>query len=104
MGVAGAAAMPVELLKRFEARFGFPLLEGDGPTECSPVTCVNPPAGPRKPGSVGLPVPDVEVAILNETGRLLGVDETGEICVRGPNLMQGYWRRPEATAEAFFQD
>ncbi|RMG35467.1 MAG: long-chain fatty acid--CoA ligase [Gammaproteobacteria bacterium] len=102
MGVAGGAAMPVELLQRFEARFGFPILEGDGPTECGPVTCVNPPDGPRKPGSVGVPVPGVEMAIFDTAGRPLADGEIGEICVRGPNVMKGYWHRPEATAEAFF--
>lgn len=100
-GVAGGAAMPVELLTRFEARFGFPIVEGDGPTECSPVTCVNPLDGTRKPGSVGLPVPDVEFAILDDAGDALAGGEIGEICVRGPNVMQGYWNLPEATAETF---
>ncbi len=104
MGVAGGAAMPVELLQRFEARFGFPVLEGDGPTECGPVTCVNPPEGPRKPGSVGLPVPGVEMAVFDAEGRPLPDGEIGEVCVRGPNVMKGYWHRPEATAEAFFGD
>ncbi len=102
LGVAGGAAMPVELLERFEARFGFPIVEGDGPTECGPVTCVNPPAGPRKPGSVGPPVPEVEMAILDGEGKPLPDGEIGEICVRGPNVMKGYWNRPEATAESFF--
>ena len=100
-GVAGGAAMPVELLKRFEQRFGFPIVEGDGPTECSPVTCVNPLDGVRKPGSVGLPVPDVGFAILDDSGDELPGGEIGEICVRGPNVMQGYWNQPEATAETF---
>lgn len=103
-GVAGGAAMPVELLQRFEARFGFPILEGDGPTECSPVTCVNPLQGPRKPGSVGLPLPDVEMAIMDAAGAPLPDGEIGEICVRGPNVMKGYWNQPEATAEVFFGD
>jgi len=102
LGVAGGAAMPIELLKRFEKRFGFPLLEGDGPTECSPVTCVNPPDGIRKPGSVGLPVPGVEIEIFDEAGGQLPRGEIGEICVRGANVMQGYWQQPEATAEVFF--
>jgi len=103
-GVAGGAAMPVELLRGFEQRFGFPVVEGDGPTECSPVTCVNPLEGERKPGSVGLPVPDVEFAILDDTGAPLPGGEIGEICVRGPNVMQGYWNLPEATAETFAGD
>ncbi len=103
-GVAGGAAMPVELLRRFEARFGFPILEGDGPTECSPVTCVNPVDGVRKPGSVGLPVPDVEIWILDDAGEALPRGDIGEICVRGPNVMLGYWGRPEETAETFAGD
>ena len=100
-GVAGGAAMPIELLQRFEQRYGFPILEGDGPTECSPVTCVNPPDGPRKPGSVGVPVPDVAMRILDDDGQSLPSGEIGEICVRGPNVMQGYWRRPDETKETF---
>ena len=103
-GVSGGAAMPMELMQRFEARFGFPILEGDGPTECSPVTCVNPVDGVRKPASVGLPVPDVAMAIFDERGGELPTGEIGEICVRGPNVMQGYWQLPEASAEAFFGD
>ena len=101
-GVAGGAAMPVELIKRFEERFGFPILEGDGPTECSPVTCVNPLDGVRKPGSVGLEIPDVEISIMDDAGNQLPVDEIGELCVRGPNIMKGYWNLPEETAEVFF--
>lgn len=100
-GVAGGAAMPVDLLSRFEQRYGFPILEGDGPTECSPVTCVNPPQGPRKPGSVGLPVPDVQMAIMDSHGQRLPDGEIGEVCVMGPNVMKGYWNQPQATAETF---
>ena len=102
IGISGGAAMPAELMRRFEARFGFPILEGDGPTECSPVICVNPVDGVRKPASVGLPVPDVEIAAFDDAGARLGPDAIGEICVRGPNVMKGYWRLPEATAESFF--
>ncbi len=101
-GVAGGAAMPVELLGQFEKRFGFPILEGDGPTECSPVTCVNPPDGVRKPASVGLPVPNVRMMIFDANGKVLPDDEIGEICVSGPNVMKGYWNLPSATAETFY--
>lgn len=100
-GVAGGAAMPVQLLTDFEGRFGFPILEGDGPTECSPVTCVNPLDGVRKPGSVGVPLPDVQIRILDDRGAGVPCGEVGEICVRGPNVMKGYWHKPEATAETF---
>ncbi|OQX35736.1 MAG: long-chain fatty acid--CoA ligase, partial [Candidatus Sedimenticola endophacoides] len=102
--ISGGAAMPVEVMRRFEQRFGLAIYEGDGPTECSPVTCVNPIGGERKPASVGLPVPEVEMAILDDDGAALAVDEIGEICVRGPNVMKGYWNLPEATAESFFGD
>ncbi len=98
-GVVGGAAMPVAVLQQFEARFGVRLYEGDGPTECSPVTCVNPIDGLAKPGTVGLPVPDVEMRIVDEAGLTLPDGEVGEIAVRGPNVMKGYWGQPEATAE-----
>jgi long-chain acyl-CoA synthetase len=101
-GVSGGAAMPVEVMRRFEERFGFPILEGDGPTECSPVTCVNPPDGTRKPASVGPAIPGVEIGIFDDAGACLETGAIGEVCVRGPNVMQGYWGLPEATAEAFF--
>jgi long-chain acyl-CoA synthetase len=103
-GVSGGAAMPMELMRRFEARYGFPVLEGDGPTECSPVTCVNPLEGVRKPGSVGLAVPDVEIEIRGDAGGAVPRGQMGEICVRGPNVMRGYWGLAEATAETFFGD
>lgn len=103
-GVSGGAAMPVALMQAFEQRFGFPILEGDGPTECSPVTSVTRPEGQRKSGSVGTAVPDVQVQIFNDAGEKQATGEMGEICVKGPNIMKGYWRNPEATAEVFFDD
>jgi long-chain acyl-CoA synthetase len=99
--VSGGAAMPEEVMKRFEARYGKLIYEGDGPTECSPVTCCNPIGGRRKPRSVGLPVPNVEMKILDDAGRETATGEMGEICVRGPNVMKGYWNRPEDTAASF---
>ncbi len=100
--VSGGAAMPEAIMQQFEARYGVPVCEGDGPTECSPVTCVNPIDGVRMPASVGLQVPDVEMEIYDDEGRQIGIDKIGEICVRGPNVMKGYWNLPEATAESFF--
>jgi long-chain acyl-CoA synthetase len=99
--VSGGAALPVEVLQRFEAQFGKPIYEGDGPTECSPVTCVNPIGGLVKPGTVGLPVPDVEMRVVDDEGRELPRGEVGEIVVRGPNVMKGYWNLPDATRESF---
>lgn len=97
--VAGGAAMPVDVLQRFEAKFGVKIYEGDGPTECSPVTCVNPVGGLAKPGTVGLPVPGVEMRIVDDEGNEMPDGMVGEIAVRGPNVMKGYWNRPEETAE-----
>lgn len=103
--VSGGAALPVEILRRFEAMFGKKIYEGDGPTECSPVTCVNPIGGLIKPGTVGLPVPGVEMRIVGEQGLdSLPKGEVGEIAVRGCNVMKGYWNQPEATAEVFRED
>jgi long-chain acyl-CoA synthetase len=102
--VSGGAAMPVATMSAFEERFGVPVLEGDGPTECSPVTCVNPLAGARKPGSVGLPIPGVEMRILDSHGREVPNGTPGEVCVRGPSVMEGYYGQPEATRQSFFGD
>ena len=99
MCVSGAAPLPAQVLKEFEARFGIPLIEGYGLSEASPVVTKNPLDGTRKPGSIGLPIPGVEVSIQDEAGRHLGPGETGEVCVRGGNVMQGYWKKPEETAK-----
>jgi long-chain acyl-CoA synthetase len=102
--VSGGAAMPLALMQSFEQRFAIPILEGDGPTECGPVTAVNPPEGPRKPGSIGPPIPGVEMRIADGDGHWLPDGEHGEVCVRGPSVMQGYWRQPEQTAASFHGD
>lgn len=100
--VSGGAALPAEVMRRFEERFGIGIHEGDGPTECSPVTAVNPIGGRRKPASIGLPIPDVQMTIMDGQGRELPAGAVGEICVSGPNVMRGYWKLPDATREAFF--
>ncbi|NEX18146.1 MAG: long-chain fatty acid--CoA ligase [Halochromatium sp.] len=102
--ISGGAAMPQAVMEQFEQRFGVPILEGDGPTECGPVTAVNPPAGPRQPASIGPPIPGVEMRICDADGNELPNGEHGEVCVRGPSVMRGYWNLPEATAESFFGD
>ncbi|QJD30059.1 long-chain-fatty-acid--CoA ligase [Methylococcus geothermalis] len=99
--VSGGAALPPAVMQQFQDRFGLPIHEGDGPTECSPVTCVNPVGGPVKCGTVGLPVPGVEMKIVDEQGAELPVGEMGEIAVRGANVFKGYWKQPEATEESF---
>lgn len=103
-GISGGAAMPQALMEQFEQRFGFPIYEGDGPTECSPVTCVNPIDDLRKPGSVGLPIAGVEMSIRDDQGQPVADNEMGEICVRGANVMKGYWEQALETAKAFYQD
>jgi len=102
--VSGGSAMPEAVMAAFETRFGIPVLEGDGPTECSPVTCVNPVNGPRKPGSVGVPIPGVEMRIVGAEGLTLADGEHGEVCVRGSNVMKGYWGLATETAASFFGD
>ncbi|MDO9542244.1 MAG: AMP-binding protein, partial [Kiritimatiellia bacterium] len=100
--ISGGAALPVAVMQQFEKRFGQLIYEGDGPTECSPVTCVNPIGGKRKPGTVGKAVPGVEMKIMDEAGQEQSQGTIGEICVRGANVMKGYWRLPEETQESFF--
>ena len=97
--MAGGSAMPVEVMRAFEERFGVQILEGYGLSETSPVASFNVIDKPRKPGSIGYPVWGVEMAILDDKDQPLPDGERGEICIRGHNIMKGYWRRPEATAE-----
>lgn len=98
--VSGAAPLPVQVLREFEEKFHIPLIEGYGLSEASPVVTKNPLDGTRKAGSIGLPVAHVEVSIQDDSGRMLGPGEIGELCVRGGNVMRGYWRQPEETAKA----
>jgi long-chain acyl-CoA synthetase len=101
--VSGAAPLPVQVLKEFEAKFHIPLIEGYGLSEASPVVTKNPLDRTRKAGSIGLPIPNVEVSIQDDTGRELGTSEIGEVCVRGGNVMLGYWKQPEETAKVMRQ-
>ena len=97
--ISGGAPLPGEILREFTARFPIPLLEGYGLSEASPVVSFQPIAGPWKDGSIGRPIADVEVSIQTDAGELLPPGQTGEVCVRGPNVMLGYWRQPAATTE-----
>jgi long-chain acyl-CoA synthetase len=96
--ISGGAALPVSILREFNARMPIPLIEGYGLSEASPVVCLNPITGPWKEGSIGRAIPDVEVTVQDDEGRQLPPGVTGEICVRGGNVMRGYWNQPEATA------
>jgi long-chain acyl-CoA synthetase len=98
--ISGAAPLPREILREFNARFPIPLLEGYGLSEASPVVSLNPIRGPWKEGSIGVPIPNVEMSVQNDAGELLDVNCVGEICVRGGNVMHGYWNNPEETAKA----
>jgi long-chain acyl-CoA synthetase len=96
---SGASALPETTLREFEKRFSIPLIEGYGLTEASPVISVNPLNGPRKPASVGLPIPGVEISVIGEDGAALPQGEIGELIVKGPNVMQGYYNRLKETSD-----
>jgi long-chain acyl-CoA synthetase len=98
--VSGGAAMPLEVMRGFERTFGVRILEGYGLSETSPVACFNQLHRPTKPGTVGQPVMGVEVRCVDDEDRFLPEGERGEIVIRGPNVMKGYYGRPEATEEA----
>ena len=98
--VSGAAPLPLEVLKAFNENVGIPLLEGYGLSETSPVATFNPLHGEKKAGSVGLPIRGVAFQIWNDAGEVLPAGEQGEICIKGHNIMIGYWNNPEATAAA----
>ena len=95
--ISGAAALPESTLQAFEERFDVPLIEGYGLTEASPVVAVNPLKGIRKPASVGFPVPGVEVSVVGEKGEELPAGGIGELIVKGPNVMKGYFNKEEDT-------
>lgn len=99
--VSGSAPLPIEVQERFEALSGARLVEGYGLTEASPVTHANPIWGARKIGRIGIPFPDTEARIVDgETGEELPAGEIGEVAIRGPQVMKGYWNRPEETDKA----
>ncbi|MFZ2446121.1 MAG: long-chain fatty acid--CoA ligase [Syntrophobacteraceae bacterium] len=100
--VTGSAPMPVETLRRFERKTGSTIIEGYGLSECSPVTHANPLKGTRKIGSIGIALPDTDCRIVDlETGlTVLPANEVGELTVRGPQMMRGYWNKEEETQNA----
>jgi long-chain acyl-CoA synthetase len=98
---SGGAPMPVEVMKEFEKVFGLRILEGYGLSETSPLACFNHFEKPSKPGTVGQPIFGVEVRCVDENDREVPRGTRGEIVIRGSNVMKGYYKRPEATAEAF---
>ena len=99
--MSGGAPLPLEIKQRFEQLSGCKLVEGYGLTECAPVATTNPFDGLNKEGSVGLPIPGTTITIVDKDDphKVLPQGEDGEICISGPQVMKGYWGRPEATAE-----
>lgn len=98
--LSGAAPLPLEVAQTFERITGGKLVEGFGMTECSPVATANPLFGVRRPGSIGLPVSDTDAKIVDlETGAIVEAGKEGELAIKGPQVMLGYWERPEETAQ-----
>ena len=104
--ISGAAGLPVEVQQRFQELTGARLVEGYGLSEASPVTHANPIFGENRVGTIGVPWPDTEAKIVDaDTGeKTLGPGEVGELCVRGPQVMKGYWNMPTETANVLWPD
>lgn len=98
--ISGGASLPVESFYRFEKTFNKPLIEGYGLSEASPICSINPLSGKRKPGSIGPPINNVEIKIVDDNGKEVHRGQTGELIVKGDNVMIGYYNNPEATKEA----
>ncbi len=99
LAISGASALSAGVIPEFEKKFGIPLLEGYGLTEASPVVSLNPLRGKRIPGSVGLAFPSQEVKVVDKEGRILPPGEVGQLIVKGPNVMKGYFKREKDTKE-----
>jgi len=97
--VSGGASLPVQVLRRFEDRFGTTIYEGYGLTECSPVCVENPFGRETRPGSIGIPIPGFQARIVNDRDEDVPMGAVGELIVLGPGVMKGYLNQPEATAE-----
>ena len=104
LAVAGGMALQPTVSERWQAAMGRPIVQGYGLTETSPMVCANPVGASTCSGKLGLPVPSTEVAILDDEGRPLAVGSVGEIGVRGPQVMSGYWKAPAETTHAFSPD
>jgi long-chain acyl-CoA synthetase len=101
LAVSGAAPLPEPVLEAFRDRFGIPIWEGYGLTEAAPVVTTTALGDEARPGSIGLPLPGVEIRLVDERGAPVEEGDPGEIVVRGANVFAGYWRRPEETKAAF---
>ncbi len=104
MVMGGGSAIQAAVARRWFERTGVHIVEGYGLSETSPGLCVNTSPATEFTGSVGLPLPMTEVTVRDDYNREVPIGEVGELCARGPQVMQGYWQRPDATAEAFTSD
>ena len=104
MAVSGAAALPVEVAAAMHERFGVDVREGYGLTEASPIVATAALGGPARPGSIGPPLPGVDVRLIDHDGTDVLAGDPGEVWVRGPNVFAGYWNDPEATARVLDAD
>ncbi|MFA0963802.1 long-chain fatty acid--CoA ligase [Roseivirga sp. BDSF3-8] len=104
LSVAGGSSLPLKVLEDFEARYGVPILEGYGLSECSPVVSFNHLDRERKPGSIGTPIWGVQMMVADEQGQPVANGEKGELLVRGHNVMKGYFNKPEANDSALRND
>jgi len=100
LSIAGGTALHPRVAEGWQAVVGSPICEGYGLSETSPVVTVNPPCGEVRLGTIGVPLPGTEVRLLADDGREAAADEAGELLIRGPQVMQGYWQRPEETRAA----
>jgi long-chain acyl-CoA synthetase len=101
--ISGGAPLPLDVRERFESRTGVMVVEGYGLSEASPILACNPLDGPVKDNSTGPAFPEtvIEIRDLDDPHRVLGLGEKGEVCARGPQVMKGYWQKPEATDAVF---
>jgi len=104
LSLGGGMAVQKPVAERWQKLTGSPLLEAYGLTETSPAVCINPLKLREYNGSIGLPISSTEVSVQDDSGNILAQGETGEMCVRGPQVMKGYWQRPEETAKVISSD
>jgi len=104
VAAAGGMAVQRAVAQRWKAATGVPLVEGYGLTETAPIAICNPLNIEEWTGNIGVPIPSTEAAVLDDEGKPLPVGEVGEICIRGPQVMKGYWNRPDETAKVFTPD
>ncbi len=102
--LGGGMAVQRSVAERWKKTTGVPLIEAYGLTETSPAACINPLDLKEYNGSIGLPIPSTDACIKNDDGQTLPVGEVGELCIRGPQVMKGYWHRPDETAQAMDAD